>query len=820
LAQAILAQVPRRAPIFLPTRVCPAIFRFVACSLGHVDAGMLSAQEFAPPRRCRLDQQHLDSSEIAVGGKQGFGEKKSGEVSRSQDLAHDLGSVLAAAVRGGSSRTRTSAAPDVKAEAEVVAEAPCAAAVPSEAPRRAPVGWDPFTKALESGDKARLSELLRANHDEGGRLAMEPCSRGGMLPLLAVAELVVNQDGDRSDCHSYNMCSIMQLLLHHRADPNASMPPLRETALQILCRAGCAEQLGCGRARQLRRRAQLVAATSLMQARANPNLTNSLGESALSEAVCSNDLEMCELLVAHGASPMSRAGRSGLPLADLASDARVRKMLLESARKQTLESRRLHDEGDAHFRRHAYKDAMVAYTEASVAIGTFNATILSSRAAAYIMLAAFDQALGDAECVIKKDACNVKAHEIAARSLLFLDRAPEALELCARLVKRLPPEAKSEGLADYHALTRTHQMLEQQVAKLDQVNQTLENPRDREQSFAAVEASLRLLRELTSRLSGLQLGSPLGRRLRLTKVKLLLLPHPERSEQPFASRQQWGREANSETQAALEATPQDVDFLAWHGRSSLRLGQREKAHELLRLAADFVDPPLGRHSGAPHTEGSSAVASLLTALRLAEAQWVEGKNLFERGDFAKAVGHFSMALEAEPSFLDVDFSAKVLVSRASARRRLGRLEEARMDAQTAVNMLPESGEALFCRGLVYISLAKYSGAAADFDEVARLEPETEGLTEWRRRARRWVFWPPQPDRYAILGVARTATAEEVKKAYKKAAMRWHPDKNPGNVEEAERMFKSIHAAFEVLSDAGKRHELDEDLLASPQGPSS
>ncbi|HYJ38751.1 MAG TPA: J domain-containing protein, partial [Chitinophagaceae bacterium] len=59
------------------------------------------------------------------------------------------------------------------------------------------------------------------------------------------------------------------------------------------------------------------------------------------------------------------------------------------------------------------------------------------------------------------------------------------------------------------------------------------------------------------------------------------------------------------------------------------------------------------------------------------------------------------------------------------------------------------------------------------------------------------------DYYSILGVSKTATAEEIKKAYRKLAVKFHPDKNPGN-KEAEEKFKQISVAYEVLSDDEKR----------------
>lgn len=73
---------------------------------------------------------------------------------------------------------------------------------------------------------------------------------------------------------------------------------------------------------------------------------------------------------------------------------------------------------------------------------------------------------------------------------------------------------------------------------------------------------------------------------------------------------------------------------------------------------------------------------------------------------------------------------------------------------------------------------------------------------------------PHKDPYDILGVARSATPAEIKRAYRRLAKRYHPDRNPGD-KSAEQKFKEVQAAYEVLGDEQRRAQFDQFGAGGP-----
>merc|ERR1712224_171614 len=128
-----------------------------------------------------------------------------------------------------------------------------------------------------------------------------------------------------------------------------------------------------------------------------------------------------------------------------------------------------------------------------------------------------------------------------------------------------------------------------------------------------------------------------------------------------------------------------------------------------------------------------------------------------------------------------------------------------MGAREIVDKDESALDALWALGDALTDAEKFDEALRVFRNALEAAPDSE--TDDTRKAKQKVQeaevalkQSKEKNYYKILGLSRTATSKEIKKAYRKLAMEWHPDKNLENKEEAEQMFQDISEAYEVLSD--------------------
>lgn len=140
--------------------------------------------------------------------------------------------------------------------------------------------------------------------------------------------------------------------------------------------------------------------------------------------------------------------------------------------------------------------------------------------------------------------------------------------------------------------------------------------------------------------------------------------------------------------------------------------------------------------------------------------------------------------------------------------KLGRGKDAVTSCTEVLEIDRDLVEALVQRGEAKLLVEDWEGAVADLKSAAEMSPQDRSIREALMRAEKLLKLSQRKDWYKILGISKTASMSEIKKAYKKLALQWHPDKNVDNREEAEAQFREIAAAYEILGDDDKRTRYD------------
>ncbi|KAK9479355.1 hypothetical protein V1514DRAFT_328419 [Lipomyces japonicus] len=242
----------------------------------------------------------------------------------------------------------------------------------------------------------------------------------------------------------------------------------------------------------------------------------------------------------------------------------------------------------------------------------------------------------------------------------------------------------------------------------------------------------------------------------------------------------------------LREDRQDSDALVLRGKVLYAQGENQKAATHF-LEALRVDPD------------HKVARNLLKISREVEKKKNEGNEAFKRGDFNSALNLYTAALEVDKE--NKSTNSKIYSNRATVNVKLGKFEDAISDSDAALAIDPEFIKARRTKARALGQLEKWTEAVQEFQKAVEADPSDANLRTELKEAELEVKKASRKDYYKILGVDKHAGDSEIKKAYRKMALLYHPDKNPDDPTAHEK-FKDVGEAYEILSDAQKRSRYD------------
>ena len=201
--------------------------------------------------------------------------------------------------------------------------------------------------------------------------------------------------------------------------------------------------------------------------------------------------------------------------------------------------------------------------------------------------------------------------------------------------------------------------------------------------------------------------------------------------------------------------------------------------------------------------------------------------LFKSQKYSQAIEEYNKLLDFDPD--NKNFMSLILTNKALCQKKLGNNMDALKDVDKAIEYNPNYPTAYIRRALIYEEFKMFDDAKADLSKAKELDPNNTKIDGYMNEANQKAEGAKNRDYYKILGINRNASADEIKKAYRKMALKYHPDRNSESEESkkiAQRKFQEISDAYVVLSDPKKKSMFDQGVdplnpevaSAGPDGP--
>ncbi|GAB5356959.1 hypothetical protein AAMO2058_000332900 [Amorphochlora amoebiformis] len=421
------------------------------------------------------------------------------------------------------------------------------------------------------------------------------------------------------------------------------------------------------------------------------------------------------------------------------------------------------NEGNAKFRSGYYREAIRLYTEA-IKYNPKEKTYFTNRAMAHFKLRLYAEAAEDCEQAVQLDSKFAKAYQRGAASYCHLGQLDKAEELL-----------KKGNRSNPYDLTIRNEIVK--LTNLRKRKTELKQAVTQEKYGRAMLIIPHLEKAITRDLD----------------VGLLVL-------RTYLGNKTYQRALKYATEW-YQFNKSNIELLYLRGKAFYHTGNSSLAQKHFQTVL----------KNAPDYKPAQDMYRLIKRMNRAKAQ---GTSDFKSGNYAEAVATYTKALQCDPD--NKTFNIPVLSNRAAAYMRLREYEKAVEDLHTVIEDQPENLKAYLRRATCHQELQNHAGAVGDLERACKLDRGNREIRQRLHKAKLAKKKAERKDYYKILGVSQDASDRDLKKAYRKMALKWHPDKNTGSeseAKEAEAKFKDVNEAYQILSDDQKRRRYDagEDL---------
>lgn len=430
---------------------------------------------------------------------------------------------------------------------------------------------------------------------------------------------------------------------------------------------------------------------------------------------------------------------------------------------------KLKNQGNEFFKKNKFSEAINAYTKA-IQIDPREPTYYTNRASAYIGLNNYEQALSDCKKALEINPNHPRGLTRAARCLVVLGRLDEAKEYLSYA---------DRVLVNDQQVKEEYKNLSDAIQDLKDYKQFLDN-----QNYSQALHYIEKLIEISSE----------NWEFKKWKIETLL---------KLGDLNKCG-----ETITAYSGKYQHFpDLVFLQGKMVYYKGQNKDSEFYLKRCLS-MDPDFVQ------------AKELLKSIKVNEKAKEDANKLFSEKKNPEAIEAYTHCLQLDP--FNKYYNSVILSNRSACYINQKEYIKALTDINKAIDLNPEFAKAYVRRGNIRIYLEEYSEALKDYNKAKEISPGYPDIDNMIASAQNDAQNRKRKDYYKILGIEKGASDDQIKKAFRKAALKWHPDKNSATPEqkmEAEKMFKDVNEAYAVLSDKNKKAIYDNggDPEGGPSG---